>query len=87
MGAGVIGETGTGAGVGLAWMAAGAAPDARIVSVERDTERSGAVAALFADDPRVTVLHGDAADIRDHGLFDLLVLDGGPLAGKMGQPP
>jgi predicted O-methyltransferase YrrM len=35
VGRGVIGETGTGCGVGLAWLASGAAADARIVSAER----------------------------------------------------
>ena len=34
VGAGLIGETGTGGGVGLAWLASGAAPGARLVSVE-----------------------------------------------------
>jgi predicted O-methyltransferase YrrM len=33
-GAGSLGETGTGCGVGLAWLASGARPDARLVSVE-----------------------------------------------------
>jgi hypothetical protein len=35
-GAGTIGETGTGCGVGLAWLASGARPGTRLVSVERD---------------------------------------------------
>lgn len=33
---GVIGETGTGCGVGLAWLASGARSGVRLVSVERD---------------------------------------------------
>jgi predicted O-methyltransferase YrrM len=40
-GAEVIGETGTGCGVGLAWLASGARPGARLVSVERDAGRAG----------------------------------------------
>src|SRR5256885_13837805 len=40
-GAGTIGETGTGCGVGLAWLASGARPGTRLVSVEIDTERAG----------------------------------------------
>ena len=44
-GAGTIGETGTGCGVGLAWLASGARPGTRLVSVEIDTERAGLVAS------------------------------------------
>jgi predicted O-methyltransferase YrrM len=51
IGAGVIGETGTGGGVGLAWLASGAVPGARLVSVERDPERAAAARTLFADRP------------------------------------
>jgi predicted O-methyltransferase YrrM len=36
IGVGTIGETGTGYGVGLAWMASAAHPDARLFSIERD---------------------------------------------------
>ena len=43
-----IGETGTGCGVGLAWLASGARPGTRLVSVEIDTERAGLAASLFA---------------------------------------
>jgi hypothetical protein len=46
-GAGTIGETGTGCGVGLAWLASGARPGTRLVSVEVDTERAGLVASLL----------------------------------------
>ncbi|GAA1851904.1 class I SAM-dependent methyltransferase [Asanoa iriomotensis] len=72
---GVIGETGTGYGVGLAWLAAGAAPGVRLVSVERDPDRARAAAALF--DGAAMVHIGDWTELRDHGPFDLLVLDGG----------
>ena len=40
VGAGAIGETGTGCGVGLAWLATGAAPGATLASVERDADRA-----------------------------------------------
>ncbi|MEE6261554.1 O-methyltransferase [Plantactinospora sonchi] len=86
IGAGTIGETGTGCGVGLAWLASGAAPDARLVSVERDPERAGIAAEVFAAEPRVRVRHGDWRDLRDDGPFDLLVLDGGG-QGKGVEPP
>lgn len=35
-----IGETGTGCGVGLAWLASGAREGVRVFSVERDAERA-----------------------------------------------
>ncbi|MCU7823931.1 class I SAM-dependent methyltransferase [Kitasatospora sp. DSM 101779] len=72
-----IGESGTGYGVGLAWLAAGAAPGVELVSVERDPARAAAAAALFADDPRVRVLAADWTELHAHGPYDLLVLDGG----------
>ena len=86
VGAGVIGETGTGCGVGLAWLASAAHSAARIVSIERDVERATAVARLLQDDPRVRVCHGDWSELLGHGPFDLLVLDGGG-QGKRDQPP
>ena len=86
VGAGVIGETGTGCGVGLAWLASAAHPDARIVSIERDAERATAVARMVHDDPRVRVCHGDWSELLGHGPFDLLVLDGGG-QGKRDEPP
>lgn len=86
IGAGVIGETGTGCGVGLAWLASGAHPDARLVGVERDPDRAGAATAALADDPRITVRTGDWRRLAGDGPFDLLVLDGGG-HGKDGEPP
>lgn len=86
VGAGTIGETGTGCGVGLAWLASAAHPDARIVSVERDAERAAAVAHMLHDDLRVRVCHGDWSNLLGHGPFDLLVLDGGG-QGKGDEQP
>ncbi|ONI92125.1 SAM-dependent methyltransferase [Saccharothrix sp. ALI-22-I] len=77
VGAGVIGETGTGCGVGLAWLASGAHPDARLVSVERDRARAETAAGVFADESRVQVRTGDWSELADTAPFDLLVLDGG----------
>ena len=85
-GAGTIGETGTGCGVGPAWLASGARPGTRLVSVEIDTERAGLVASLFADLPHLAVLPGDWREIYRAGPFDLLVLDGGA-HGKSGGIP
>lgn len=49
-------------------------------------ERATAVALLLEDDPRVRVCHGDWSELRSHGPFDLLVLDGGG-QGKRDEPP
>jgi len=76
-GAEVIGETGTGRGVGLAWLASGAPPDTRLVSVELDAERAALAAELFKGQSQVTVIQGDWREIGREGPFDLLVLDGG----------
>lgn len=78
-----VGETGTGCGVGLAWMVEAADSLTSFVSIERDASRSAAAAELFSDHPNVRVLHGDWKELREHGLFDLLVLDGG---GKGKEP-
>jgi predicted O-methyltransferase YrrM len=83
---GLIGETGTGCGVGLAWMLSGAGPGTRIFSVERDGQRAQAVREMFADQTQVTVLHDDWTGLLTHGPFDLLVLDGGG-QGKRGTEP
>lgn len=81
---GRVGETGTGCGVGLAWMVAATDPSTSFVSIEVDEERAAASAGLFASHPDVRVLHGDWAELVEHGPFDLLVLDGG---GKGKDPP
>lgn len=75
---GSIGEIGAGCGVGTAWLLGGADTDARIVTVEREHARAEAVARLFADDPRLTVLSGDWSLIAAHGPFDLLFVDAAP---------
>jgi predicted O-methyltransferase YrrM len=71
-----IGETGTGFGVGLAWMASGAAPGVRLTSVERDPNRARVAEEVFKDCDHVEILHGDWRIIDEHGPYDLLVLDG-----------
>lgn len=82
-----IGETGTGCGVGLAWLVSGAAPTTRLISVERDPHRAALATALFADTPRVTVIAGDWTRIAHHAPFDLLVLDGGGGGKAPGDSP
>ncbi|MEU6592615.1 class I SAM-dependent methyltransferase [Streptomyces sp. NPDC046881] len=82
-----IGETGTGLGVGLAWLASGASAGMRLYSVERDPERARCAAEVFAGRPEVTVLTGDWRRIEEYGPFDLLVLDGGGQGKAPGDPP
>jgi len=72
----VIGETGTGYGVGLAWLAAGMHPGSRLISVERDPERAAAAASLFRGDPAIHVITGEWRELREYAPFDVLVLDG-----------
>lgn len=74
---GRIGETGTGCGVGLAWLASGADSSTQIVSVERDPVRADAARELFNETHNVMILDGDWKQILSRAPFDLLVIDGG----------
>jgi predicted O-methyltransferase YrrM len=74
---GVIGETGTGCGVSLAWLASGARAGVRLVSIEHDWLLADAARGVFAGVPAVTVLQGDWTELRRSGPFALLSLDGG----------
>lgn len=82
-----IGETGTGLGVGLAWLVSGARDGVSLVSVEQDDTRAEIAAGLFADHPQVTVLHGDWRRIEEYAPYDLLVLDGGGQGKVPGDTP
>jgi predicted O-methyltransferase YrrM len=77
---GVIGETGTGCGVGLGWMASEADADTKLFSVERDEARAAAAESVFSGHVNIAVLHDDWTRLLEQGPFDLLVLDSG--AGK-----
>ena len=74
---GLIAETGTGCGVGLAWMVSATGPDTTLVSVEQNGLLARGAQALFEPYKNVTVIHGDWKEIRPLAPFDLLVLDGG----------
>jgi predicted O-methyltransferase YrrM len=74
---GRIGETGTGCGVGLAWMVEATDATTSFVSIELDHGRASMAAELFAGHPHVRVEQGDWTGLVEHGPFDLLVLDGG----------
>jgi predicted O-methyltransferase YrrM len=82
---GVIGETGTGCGVGLSWMLSAVDSSARLFSVEIDSDRARACQELFKSHANVHVENAGWVTLFDYGPFDLLVLDGGG-SGKTDTP-
>lgn len=74
---GVIAESGTGCGVGTAWLQSGLDPGARLITVERDEDLARRAADLFAPDERVRVLTGDWRLLAEHAPFDVFFCDGG----------
>jgi predicted O-methyltransferase YrrM len=76
-GNGTAAESGTGYGVGTAWIRTGLPADSRVVTVEHDADRAAAAASLFADDPQVVVVAGDWHRLADFAPFYLLFCDGG----------
>ncbi|MFJ7243244.1 O-methyltransferase [Kitasatospora sp. NPDC098652] len=80
---GTVAESGTGAGVGTAWLRSGLGPGSRLVTVERDGRLAREAAALFEGDERVQVLHGDWRLLEEHAPFDVFFCDGG---GKRDDP-
>ncbi|MER7169963.1 O-methyltransferase [Streptomyces mesophilus] len=80
---GVLAESGTGAGVGTAWLHSGLGAQARLVTVERETALAVHARDAFADDPNVTVLAGDWRLLGPHAPFDVFFCDGG---GKRDDP-
>ena len=78
---GRIGEQGTGAGVGTAWLASGLAGGATLLSVDINPECTHAVAELFRDQPQVTIHNGDWHSVMHHSEpYDLLFMDATPRA-------
>ncbi len=80
---GVVAESGTGVGVGAAWLLEGLWPDGRLVTVERDAERLAAAGRVLGDDGRARLLLGDWHLLAAHAPFDLFFCDGG---GKRDDP-
>jgi predicted O-methyltransferase YrrM len=74
-----VGEIGTGVGVGSAWLLSGMDPAGRLFTVELDSRRASGARNLFRPDSRATVLHGDWRRVLEHGPFDLLFPDVGPV--------
>ena len=76
---GRIGEQGTGAGVGTAWLASGLRDDTRLISVEINPSRATAVAELFHDYPHVEIKAGDWHEVMSPDQpYDLLFMDAMP---------
>lgn len=72
-----VAETGTGAGVGAAWIVSALDPAVPFVTVERDEGLAAAAAELFAADENVRVVAGEWRDVLpEHAPFDLLFHDG-----------
>ncbi|MGW8375631.1 class I SAM-dependent methyltransferase [Streptomyces sp. ODS28] len=80
---GRIAESGTGFGVGTAWLRSGLHGGAELLTVERDPGRADGAAELFRADPQLTVLTGDWTLLRRHAPYDLFFCDGG---GKREDP-
>ena len=80
---GRIAESGTGFGVGTAWLQAGLGDAASLISVEHDLARSKTAAGIFAGDNRIRILAGDWRLLEPHAPFDLFFCDGG---GKRDAP-
>jgi predicted O-methyltransferase YrrM len=75
---GRIGELGTGAGIGAAWIASAMPADCALVTVEIDAVLASAARELLAADSRAEVITGDALGvIPGRGPFDLLFADSG----------
>lgn len=76
---GRIGEQGTGAGVGTAWLASGLRNNARLSSVEINPKLAVAVAGLFKEYPNVEIKAGDWHEVMSpHQPYDLLFADAVP---------
>ena len=76
---GRIGEQGTGAGVGTAWLASGLRNSAHLISVEINPSFSNATAQLFAGYPNVEIQTGDWHEIMSpNEPYDLLFMDAMP---------
>lgn len=77
-GGGRIGELGTGAGIGASWIASAMPADCVLISVERDERLAVEARRLFAGDPRIEVITGDALEaMSSRGPFDLVFADSG----------
>lgn len=72
---GVIGEIGSGCGVGTAWMVGSLRPGVSITTVEVDEARGAAVTELFFEHPKVRPIVGDWHVLLTNAPFALLFAD------------
>jgi predicted O-methyltransferase YrrM len=72
-----FGETGTGCGVGSAWLASGMDAESSLVTVERDATLASRARGLLDQAANVTVIEGDWKALAEHAPYDVLFLDGG----------
>jgi predicted O-methyltransferase YrrM len=72
----VIGEIGTGPGVGTAWLVSGMGAGTRLVSCDIDDTLVASARQFFAGYPNVEILRGDWEEVLvPRGPFDLLFFD------------
>lgn len=70
--------TGTGTGIGAAWMASAMPAGCTLITAEIDPARAAIAAQALAADPRIRVLPGDWADLLPPlAPFDLIFADAG----------
>ena len=75
---GRVGELGTGAGIGAAWIASAMPADCTLITAEIDEGLARAAQELLAGDGRIEVFRGDALRfVPGQGPFDLLFADSG----------
>ena len=72
---GLLGELGTGCGVGSAWLRSGAGAGTNIVTAESDPQLAQVVGELFAADERIEVVSADWTALIERGPFALLFVD------------
>jgi predicted O-methyltransferase YrrM len=72
---GVIGEIGTGCGVGSAWIISSLAPGTSFVTVEKDATLAAVARTLFDSYSMVRVLSGDWIEIVKFGPFSMVYVN------------
>ncbi len=78
---GVFLDIGTGTGLSLSWMAAGADAESTIISIDNNADYQQIAKSVFADDEKVSIICADgAAWLKSYQgpLFDLVFADAWP---------
>lgn len=74
---GIVGEVGTGYGIGAAWIVSALRPTVPFVTVEIEPFRARTAGVLFEEHPNVSVITGDWHQLLSYGPFSLLFVDVG----------